>query len=301
MLAAAPQMVNEVGPHPFWGGRPQPLHVSIETKRPDMFMLLLEAGAGVNGTNDQYDYWSPLMLAANGERADMRDELLRRGARVDLLEAMLFGDDARVEALLRPGAAALPSYAPNQGSVLNFARTPFAIDRLIELGVPTETKDRWGSTPIESMSRLGARGQPLVRHMIARGISAAPQEYARLGDRQALEALIDADPDIARSDAVMMGAVDFGHHALTEWLLSQGASVNARSGAASRHTALHSAAWNGDLAMVKLLTDAGADLTALDDEHDGTPRGWAEVAINVTNNPRCRNVLDYLAARESNK
>ena len=67
-LAAAPQMVNVVGPHPFWGGRPQPLHVAIESNRADMFRLLLEAGADVNGDNDEYEHWSPLMLARNEER-----------------------------------------------------------------------------------------------------------------------------------------------------------------------------------------------------------------------------------------
>ena len=295
VLAAAPQMVNEIGPHPFWGGRPQPLHVAIETKRHDMFATLLEAGADVNGTNDQYDHWSPLMLAATDGRREMRDELLRRGAHVGLLEALLFADDRAVEELLRPGASALPSYAPNKGSLLNFARTPFAIDRLIELGVPTDMKDRWGSTPIDSMSRLGARGQPLVRQMIARGIAAAPQEYARLGDRQTLEALVAADPRVARSDLVMMGAVDFRHQALVEWLLESGANVNARSDAGSRHTALHSAAWNGDLPMVELLVAAGADTRTRDEEHHGTPLDWAETAIRITNNPACANVVRHLA------
>ncbi len=123
VLAAAPQMVNAVGPHPFWGGRPQPLHVAIETKRRDMFDLLLDAGADVNGTNGEYDHWSPLMLASDQDREDMRDELLRRGARVGLMEALMLADDERVEELLRPGASALPAYAPNGGSVLNFART----------------------------------------------------------------------------------------------------------------------------------------------------------------------------------
>src|SRR5262245_52426109 len=49
LLAAAPQLVNAVGPHPYWGGRPQALHVSIETRRRDMFDLLLASGADVNG------------------------------------------------------------------------------------------------------------------------------------------------------------------------------------------------------------------------------------------------------------
>jgi ankyrin repeat protein len=295
ILAAAPQMVNAVGPHPFWGGRPQPLHVAIETKRRDMVDLLLEAGADVNGTNDHYEHWSPLMLTRDAERDDLRDELLRRGARIGLMEALLFADDALVEELLRPGVAALPAYAPNGGSVLNFARTPFAIDRLIELGVPTDVKDRWGSTPIESMSRLGPRGQTLVRHLIEKGVVAAPEEYARLGDLQTLATIVAQDPGVARSDAAMMGAVDFGHLALVEWLLARGANVNARATAQSRHTALHSAAWNGDLPMVRLLVGAGADLTARDEEHEGTPLGWAEVAIDVTNNPKCREVVEYLS------
>jgi ankyrin repeat protein len=295
LVAAAPPMVNVVGPHPFWGGRPQPLHVAIETKRRDMFDFLLDAGADVNGANEQYDHWSPLMLASSEDRHDMRDELLRRGARVGLMEALLFADDTLVEELLRPGAAALPTYSPNGGSILNFARTPAAIDRLMELGVPTDVKDRWGSTPIESMSRLGPRGHLLVRHLIARGVPAAPEAHARLGDLATLTTMIEQDPGIARSDAVMMGAVDFGHHGLLEWLLAHGANVNARSTARSRHTALHSAAWNGDLPMVRLLVSAGADLAARDEEHNGTPLHWAEVSIDVTNNQKCREVVEYLS------
>jgi ankyrin repeat protein len=298
VLAAAPKMVHAVGPHPFWGGRPQALHVAIETKRRDMFELLLDAGADVNGVNDQYDYWSPLMLSINREREDMRDELLRRGARVGLLEALLLGDDRLVADLLAAGREALPAYAPNAGPLLNFARTPFAIDRLLDLGVPPDLKDRWGSTPIESMSRLGPSGQPLVRRLIARGVPAAPEEYARLGDRKTLAALIESDPSIARSEAVMMGAVDFGHHDLAEWLLAHGANVNARSTAKSRHTALHAAAWNGDLRMVKLLIAAGADVAARDAEHDGTPIDWAEVAVDIENNPACQNVVEYLTGLE---
>jgi hypothetical protein len=47
--------------------------------------------------------------------------------------------------------------------------------------------------------------------------------------------------------------------------------------------------------MVKLLVDAGADTAARDSEHDGTPLGWAETAIDITNNPASRPVVEYLA------
>jgi ankyrin repeat protein len=70
--------------------------------------------------------------------------------------------------------------------------------------------------------------------------------------------------------------------------------VNARSDDESRHTALHSAAWNGDLEMVKLLVEAGADTSARDAKYDGTPLGWAETSIEITNNAKWAEVARYL-------
>jgi hypothetical protein len=242
----------------------------------------------VNGSNDEYDLWSPLMLAIQREHPAMRDELLRRGAHMGLLEALMLGDDAHVEELLREGE--LPALAPNGGSILAFARTPFAIDRLIALGAETETA-------MDAISRLGARGQALVRHLIARGVPAAPKEYARLGDVETLARLAEDDPSVTRLDSVMIGAVDFGHHTLVEWLLARGGNANARADAQSRHTALHSAAWNGDLRMVQLLLDAGADPAARDEQYDATPLGWAETAIIVANNPKCAEVATHLKER----
>jgi hypothetical protein len=115
-----------------------------------------------------------------------------------------------------------------------------------------------------------------------------------MGDRDTLARLIAADPSIARLDAVFMGAVDFRHYALVQWLLEQGANVNSRSTAQSRHTALHSAAWNADMAMVKMLVQAGADIAARDEQYDGDPAGWAETAVEVENNPAGVEVAAYL-------
>jgi ankyrin repeat protein len=297
MLDAVPVLVNATGPHPFWGGRPQPLHMAIEGRQRAVFDLLLERGADVNGANAHYSHWSPLMLALHEDEAAMRDELLKRGAGVGLAEALLMADDERVEALLQSGR--LPDLTPNDGSLLAFARTPAAIDRLLALGASTETKDRWGSTPVDAVSRLGKRGDPLVRHLIARGVAAGPKEYARLGDIDTLRRMVEADPAVARLDSVLMAAVEFEHHDIVEWLLGQGASVNARTEAESRATALHTAAWNGDLPMIKLLLTAGADVNALDAQYENTPRGWAATAIEVTGNRRCGEVVAFLDQQAS--
>jgi ankyrin repeat protein len=292
-LASEPQLVNAVGRHPYWGGRPQALHVAIETRRPEMFDLLLERGADIDGANDQYGGWSPLMLSVQRRQDGMRDELLRRGAHVGLVEALMLADDDRVRGLLEGGR--LPEDVPNHGSLLAFARTPYAIDRLIALGVPIDSADQWGARPIDAMSRLGAAGAALVRHLEAHGARVSAADLARLGDLAGLSARVDADPAVARDEAVMMAAVDGGHHALVEWLLTRGAPVHARAEAPSRRTALHAAAWNGDRRMVEILVAAGADLHARDAEYDAPPLGWAQTAIEVTNNPRCADVAAYLS------
>jgi len=288
------RLVNAVGPHPFWGGRPQALHVSVETKRRDMFDLLLEQGAVASGSNDQYDHWSPLMLAIQRERDDMRDELMRRGSRIGLPEALLLGDDQRLEQLLADGSLA-PASVPNGGSLLGFARTVHAIDRLIALGVPVNLKDRWGVSPVQALSRLGAKGKPLVQRLIAHGAKVSAEEYARMGDHAALAGVLQSNPAEVKEDRVMMAAVGFGDVNFVRWLLSEGANVNARSDNPSHHSALHATAWNGNLPMVQLLVASGADISARDDEHHEIPRGWAETAVTVRNDLNCRAVVEYLA------
>ena len=295
-LEAEPGLIDAVGPHPYWGGRPQALHVAIETKRRDMFELLLERGADVDGRNEAYDRWSPLMLACQRGQPDMRDRLIERGARVGLAEALLMADDARVEELLRPGRDALSEPAPNAGSILAFARTPFAIDRLLELGVPADELDHWGTRPIEVMSRIGPEGRPLVEHMMRHGIRAAAEDHARIGDMATVQSMVEADPAIARREPVLLAAVDGRNRELVAWLLAQGADPNARSDVETKHSALHSAAWNGDLEMARLLVEAGADPHLRDSRHGSTPRGWAETALTITNNARCEAVANWLEA-----
>jgi ankyrin repeat protein len=292
-IGKSPKIVNAVGPHPFWGGRPQALHVSIETTRRDVFDLLLDMGADVNGDNRLYEHWSPLMITYYKDRLDMREALLARGAKIGVVEALMAGDDEAVSRKLQRGKAALPP-GPNGGSILAFARTTYAIDRLLELGAPIDLKDRWETTPVEALSRLGTRGQHLVEHLRSRGVTAPPEVHARVGDKDAIAKLLAADPRLIENDDILMAAVDFGHRELTQWLIDRGANPNARSSGGSLGTVLHSAAFEGDLEMVKLLVAAGADVGALDPEHNNTPQGWARAAIEITNNPQCAVVAEYL-------
>ena len=256
--------------------------------------MLRVAGADPNGRNGEYDLWSPLMLAIHRGRPELQQTLIAQGARVGLVEALLLQDDAAVDLLLGNG---LPPLAPNGGSILAFARTPRAIDMLIGMGAPIDQRDRWGTSPVEAMSRSGEHGGVLVRHMLARGVAVTPEAFARLGDREMLAALAETDPAVARREDVMLAAVEASRHDLVRWLLANGADANAHAADRSRQSALHAAAWNGDLEMAQTLVEAGADVRARDGEHDATPRGWAETAARVTSNPACMDVAAWLAGQ----
>src|SRR5262249_22643437 len=151
--------------------------------------LLLRAGAGVDGVNNEYSDWSPLLGAIVKRRHRARRMLLRAGAKIGLVEALALGDDDRVLRMLRRGRAALPAVVPSGASLLAFARTPAAIDRLLALGVSSDQRDRWGTAPIDALSKLGKAGAPLVRHLASRGLAVAAEAYARLGDRRSLAKL----------------------------------------------------------------------------------------------------------------
>jgi ankyrin repeat protein len=109
----------------------------------------------------------------------------------------------------------------------------------------------------------------------------------------------ERDPSIPRDDQLLIAAVDRGHHALASWLLDHGANPNARSKAQSRQTALHAAAWNGELRMVQLLVAAGADPKLVDEEHRTTPLHWAKVSFDIRRQEGCREVVSFLASTHS--
>ena len=145
LLAAAPSVANQTGPHPRWGGRPQPLHVAIESDNAHAFDLLLNAGANVDGNSQHYDGWSPLMLTVHWRRGEMREELIRRGATIDLVAALMLGDDRGVAKLLKDPSVLRRTF-PNSASALHFARTAKSARLLLSLGLKIDALDKYGKT-----------------------------------------------------------------------------------------------------------------------------------------------------------
>jgi ankyrin repeat protein/ketosteroid isomerase-like protein len=100
---------------------------------------------------------------------------------------------------------------------------------------------------------------------------------AMAGDHSAVERLLATDPGlrqraIERSPDQLVRAAEQNSYDAVAVLIELGFDVNARS----RTTPLHEAAMRGNLPVIKLLLDHGADPNIRDTGYDATPAGWAE-------------------------
>jgi ankyrin repeat protein/ketosteroid isomerase-like protein len=100
---------------------------------------------------------------------------------------------------------------------------------------------------------------------------------AMAGDRGAVERLLAADPglrrrSIERCPEQLVRAAEQNSGDAVALLIELGFDVNARS----RTAPLHEAAMRGNLPVIKLLLDHGADPNIHDTGYQATPAGWAE-------------------------
>ncbi len=100
---------------------------------------------------------------------------------------------------------------------------------------------------------------------------------AMSGDRDAMERLLASDSGlreraIERCPDQLVRAAEQNSYDAVALLIELGFDVNARS----RTTPLHEAAMRGNVAVIGLLLDHGADPTIRDTGYDATPAGWAE-------------------------
>jgi ankyrin repeat protein len=244
---------------------------------------LLAAGADVNEANDRG--WTPLHAAAYANMPELAERLLAAGATLDaeahgaggtpLAVALFWGHrevadllatDGIVPRNLRIAAGigdsdlvdafftAQDALTPDAGAARGFYRPHSGFPDWEPSTDPQQVLDEalvWAckSDRVEVLQRLVHGG-----------------------------ARVNADP--YRGSPLIWSAACNRVRA-AEWLLDHGANVNQRGtfGGPSHGqgvTALHLAAQNGHIAMVKLLLERGADASIEDDLYHGTPVGWAE-------------------------
>jgi hypothetical protein len=138
-----------------------------------------------------------------------------------------------------------------------------------------------GRTPIEEAAQSG--NLEIVAILQAAGAQSVLDDLqtfvaaATAGDRTTLEALRAEDPTlvaraIASEPGQLIRAASQDSLGGVRLLIELGFDVNALE----RTTALHEAAMRGNLAIIELLLDHGADPDLRDTGYDATPGGWAE-------------------------
>ncbi len=127
-----------------------------------------------------------------------------------------------------------------------------------------DAKARWGETPLGAAAQTGQR--EIAEFLLSRGAALDICTAAMLGKTEQVAGMLQADPGQAHATGaheipVMYYPALYGHIAIAELLLAQGADINAGAG---KETALHGAASFGQVAMAEWLLEHGAQVNLLD-------------------------------------
>lgn len=210
---------------------------------PEVLRLMLDAGANANAKNAMGS--TALVWAA--------------------------GDAVKAKLLIDAGADVNTS-SPTGRTPLHVAATASGnaatVRLLLAKGAKAEVKDRLD--PMPPLFTGGGKATPLV-------------EAGRVGDLETVRVLLKAGADInatgANNITALTEATLFGRREIVRFLLDNGASV--KGGAAmQKMPVLGMAAIRGDLAIARMLVEAGAEVNVAD-AHGSTPLMWAAAADRV--------------------
>ena len=261
LLAADPQLVNARG-----GDGQLPLHYASNV---EIATLLLEHGAAIDARDiDHESTAAQYMVCSWPARHDVARLLIARGAQTDILMASAVGDLALVERIVNDDPETIrttvseryfPKKDPRAGGCIYIFC--FGITKS-----PHMIAHQFGHTAVFEF--LMQRSAPWLRLVQA----------AETGDEARVEGIMQQSPTIfARLSPLaarrIVGAAVRSNARAVELLLERGWPADAAL--ENKQTALHYAAWHGNLAMVRTLLAHGAPVQVFETEHGGSPLGWA--------------------------
>jgi len=228
------------------------LHIAAETGDEALLDFCIGVGININAKNKKGE--RPLHVAVSSESVDAVKILVKAGANPGLYFlsndesynlvhiATGFGNNEIIKALLEsPLLEINAGTGSEKKSALHFAAeldNSWAISLLASKGADLNIRDRRGDTPL---------------HLAIRS-----------GSMKAARALIEAGADLTLANSeglqpLMIAVINKTGQYLVSLLISHDAGVNAADG--NGDTAIHHAALAGNLQAVKLLVNAGADLS----------------------------------------
>jgi len=288
-LAAVVRTLLDAGANPNTndGGRPRyrsALKGSVEVNNPDVTRVLLDAGANP-------DAGQPIGEAAGHRDHRCLELLLSHAARVAgtwAVGAAVYADDPvamtlLLDALERSGAGAADAATEALPDAAANASLPVVV-ALLDAGADPQASDTEGISALRHAVRAG-RDDTAAR-LRALGAADDGTDVDRFigaclnADRRTAEQLLDDHPHLKgqmtdRDRAVILDAASSRPPETVALMLDLGFSLQARSGFGEQP--LHTAAYHGNAAVVRLLLDAGADVDAHDSRFAATPLAFATV------------------------
>jgi len=261
LLAASPELVHARG-----GDGQLPLHFAANV---EIAALLLEHGAEIDARDiDHESTAAQYMVSQCPYRHDAARLLVARGAQTDIFMASALGDLALVERIVNDDPETLRAtiserYLPKRdprsgGSIYIFG---FGISR-----TPHMIAHQFGHPDVFEF--LMQRSAPWLRLVQA----------AEIGDESRVEQILGHHPTLfARLSPFaarrIVGVAVRSNARAVQLLLDRGWPANAALD--NGQTALHYAAWHGNLAMVRTLLAHNAPIHVFETQHGGSPLAWA--------------------------
>lgn len=268
LLAHSPQLVHARG-----GDGQLPLHFAATV---EIASLLLDHGADINACDIDHESTAVQYMVCERQQGQWREPyrhdvarfLISRGARVDLLAASALGDLSLVENILNEDPETIrivvnercfPKQNPESGGSIyiygfGWTKTPHIIAMQFShkavFDLLMQRSPVW--LRLHQAAEVGDDAtfqQVLQRH---------PTLFARL------------TPNASRR---LIGTAMRNNDRALKVLVEAGWPVNAAMD--NNQTALHYAAWHGNLAMVQTLLDHNAPVNVFESEHGGSPLAWA--------------------------
>jgi ankyrin repeat protein len=268
LLNADPSLVHTRG-----GDGQFPLHFAATV---EIAALLLKHGADVNARDIDHESTAVQYMASIAEhttsqpsyRHDVARFLISRGAEADIFAAAAVGDLALVERILNHDpettrATVSDRYFPKRdpksgGSIYIFG---FGFTKS-----PHMVAHQFGHRAVFDL--LMQRSAPWLRLTQA----------AEIGDETLSEQILQEHPSLfarlsANAARRIIGATLRNNTRAVMFLIEHGWPTNASLD--NNQTALHYAAWHGNLDLVQVLLAYNAPVNVFEAEHGGSPLAWA--------------------------
>ncbi len=306
-----------------------PLHTAVLlTRRMEVAQLLIAKGADINAMNA--DGETPLDVAKWSEK-DMAKLLIANGATISNLHtAVYIGDFAKVKSLIAKDAD-ITAKDKRGRTALFYVDDKQIAEFLIAKGLDVNTKAEDGSTALHDATGHGykdiveiliAQGADvnaadkngrtplyiavskdhidIVRQLIANGanLNIKDKEGRTLlhsvRSKELAEWLISKGADMNAKENVYGGTpLILANKDVAEVLIANGADVNARG--EKNWTALHFAAWRGNIDLAELLISKGADIKA--QGRDGIQPLHMTASIQIQEALKQQKVAELLIAK----